>query len=313
MKISTLTAANLEALDTLQERYAQAYPGVISHPAGLYLSPGFSEGRSVFCMSDDNGCLAGFAPLYPTLAEIAGVRQHRVWVDIRVDPAVAYADAVRRLLLERLESATAELAQTGPKLPAWITFQYFPVEKEPIRFVQAHGYVHEESAFEMGRDLALIIPDPPLPDGLQVRPWRMESDAEQLQYVDARNQAFPRNPVSLADWQYFMQSPQWSVGTCLAAFAGDELAGSVAVYWDPAQDASTTRTGYTEEIFVLPQWRGRGLARCLVARSLAHLREHGLDRAHLEVSAINEKALGLYTGLGYQIERESWFLVKVLE
>ena len=110
----------------------------------------------------------------------------------------------------------------------------------------------------MLRDLSAEIPFVPAP-AINIRPWRMESVPEQQAYVDARNEAFPEAPVSLADWQYFLSSPAWQSGTCITAFDGQEIAGSVTVYWDEAINQQAGRqAGYTEYIFVRSKWRKRG-------------------------------------------------------
>jgi ribosomal protein S18 acetylase RimI-like enzyme len=69
------------------------------------------------------------------------------------------------------------------------------------------------------------------------------------------------------------------------------------------------RIGFTEYILVLPVWRGKNSARHLITAGLQHLKQHGLDEAHLEVRAQNENALRLYFLLGFEVLRESRFYV----
>lgn len=129
-------------------------------------------------------------------------------------------------------------------------------------------------------------------------------------YINARNECFPEAPISLRDWQFFMQSPQWSVGTSMAAFDGDTLVGNVAVFCDePESQKPDRQVGFTEYIFVRPQWRGRNIARTLINAGLAWLKEHGMTEAHLEVKVKNDGALRLYVDLGYKVVRESRFYV----
>ena len=96
-------------------------------------------------------------------------------------------------------------------------------------------------------------------------------------------------------------------------FDDDELAGSITLFWDEARNRASGRlVGSTEYLFVLPRWRGLGLGKYLIAQGLSYLKKHGLMEAQLEVRAANIGALGLYTHMGYQVSRESWFLVKTL-
>jgi ribosomal protein S18 acetylase RimI-like enzyme len=59
----------------------------------------------------------------------------------------------------------------------------------------------------------------------------------------------------------------------------------------------------------LSPWRGKNSARHLITAGLQHLKQHGLDEAHLEVRAQNENALRLYFLLGFEVLRESRFYV----
>ncbi|MDQ3346144.1 MAG: GNAT family N-acetyltransferase, partial [Chloroflexota bacterium] len=55
------------------------------------------------------------------------------------------------------------------------------------------------------------------------------------------------------------------------------------------------RRGWLESVFTRRQWRGRGLARALIGRSINLLAERGMDTAALGVDADNPSgALGLY-------------------
>jgi GNAT superfamily N-acetyltransferase len=81
------------------------------------------------------------------------------------------------------------------------------------------------------------------------------------------------------------------------AYAGDEPAGFALFF----QSFSTFvgRPGlYLEDLFVLPEWRGRGLGRML----LAHLARIAVDRGYgrMEWSVLdwNELAIRVYRGVG---------------
>ena len=280
-------------------------PGADVIPAEVYAGPGFDEGQNVFCAWLDDGRLAGYAPLFPVLAERPG-GPHVIWAEIRVDPALPDGEPARQTLFACLMDRARALAAAAPGHPCRLTFQYHLTETSSIAFVLAHGGRYKESVFNMCRDLARSLDDAPRPDGIEVRVWRMPTGDDQARYIAAHNECFPDAPMALADWQYFMQSPQWAVGAAITAFDGEEIAGSVAVYWDEADNHVTGQaTGYTEYIFVRPPWRNRGLARCLITAALAHLRDHGLQRAQLSVRAENDNALSLYQKLGYEVAEET--------
>lgn len=308
--IQTFTSPDIAYVTELQKAYTKVYADAPIIPGEVYLSPGFENGQNVFCAFDAKGNLLGYAPLYPVLMRDQSDLPHTLWTEIKVHPKQEGPNELKDQLFERLLARTRELARDFPEHPIHLTFQYFPSETASIDYVTAKGGQHTESVFTMQRDLVREIQSlPPLED-VQIRPWRMESEAEQLAYVTARNECFPEAPIELAEWQYFMQSPQWSVGTTFAAFHRNQLVGNVTVFWDEADNQKSGRKiGFTEYIFVLPAWRGKNIAHQLITAGLQHLKEHGLDEAHLEVRAKNEDALRLYADLGYKVLRESRFYV----
>lgn len=304
--IRRLTPADLPEIMRLQTAYAAEHPGVPVIPGELYLSPGFEGGRNVFCAFDEAGQLVGYAPVFPVLAPGGVNAPYKIWAEIRAEPKIEEPLAVRDRLWEAVIDRAQELAAAAPAHPSRLVFQYYPIETTSIAYVVAKGCQYTESIYQMTRALSEAIPAGPALPGLEVRRWRMETEAEQRAYVQAHNEAFPDAPLALGDWQYFMQSPQWATGGSIAAFAGDEVVGSVTVYSDTGENQPQgSRIGFTEHIFVLSHWRGRGVARRLILQGLNYLKERSLDEARLEVLAQNRRALRLYENLGYRVARKS--------
>lgn len=312
--IKTFTPSDIASVADLQKAYSRVYPEAQVVPAEAYLSPGFEQGQNVFCAFDECGNMVGYAPLYPVLMRDDSKLPHTLWVEVKADPAAA-RDSQREIkdqLLERILIRAHEVTAPFPGHPAHLTFEYFVSEAASIEYVTSKGCQQTESVFIMRRDLSQDIPQMPSLEGVAIHPWRMESEAEQRAYVNARSVCFPEAPLALSEWQYFMQSPQWSVGTTIAAFHYDELIGNVALFWDEAENKrSGKQIGYTEYIFVMPEWRGKNLARTLITSGLRYLKEHGLEEAHLGVRVQNQNALSLYINLGYEVISESRFYVLV--
>ena len=57
---------------------------------------------------------------------------------------------------------------------------------------------------------------------------------------------------------------------------------------------------YLEDLFVLPEWRGRGIGRALLAHLARVAVERGCGRMEWSVLDWNESAIGFYRGLGAQ-------------
>jgi mycothiol synthase len=64
--------------------------------------------------------------------------------------------------------------------------------------------------------------------------------------------------------------------------------------------------GWLDSVFTRRPWRRRGLARALIVRSLALLRDRGLQSAALGVDAQNpNQALSLYESCGFRMASSS--------
>lgn len=280
----TLTGADLAQFEALETGYCALHPQRTFTPFMLYLSPYFDEGRNVLCAFDAEDKLIAYAPFFP--------QNELAWVDIVGLPGLEgeVREALFAWLLER--------AQEGGQ--GLLNFQYYPDESEAIAFAGAQGAGYTYSIFALQRDLTLPIPAQSPAEGFEVRRWRMDSQAEQEAYLEARNECFPEAPTRLEEWQFFASGPQWQDGIDIAAFAGERLAASVLVFWEPGSAA-----GSTEFVFTRAEYRGRGLARTLLAEAMRYLKEHGLEKAALEVKAENQSALKVYRELGYQVAAES--------
>jgi hypothetical protein len=67
--------------------------------------------------------------------------------------------------------------------------------------------------------------------------------------------------------------------------------------------------GMIQNIGVVPGHRGLSLGTCLIERSLAGFRTHGLSRVGLEVTAENASAVRLYQRLGFRRVRTVYKVV----
>jgi ribosomal protein S18 acetylase RimI-like enzyme len=315
--IRNLTPLDLPRVEALQQEYAKVYPGAPVVPSGLYLSPAFHEGQDVFCALTGEGGeerLVAYAPVYVQIVEDGPAHlPNRVWTEVKARPDLEDAEPVKEQLLELVMKHAQDLLQHHPGREARVLFDYRANEVPAINFIVARGFTFKECVFYMYRDLNAPFPAALPPQGIEIFRWKMESEPEQQAYVAARNECFPEAPVKLDEWQYYMRSPQWSVGAMIAAVSGQELVGAVNVYWNEEENQQIGRkVGFTEDIFVRQPWRGKGIARAAIVEALRYLKEHGLDEAHLSVRARNENALSLYKDLGYQVAQESRFYEKPL-
>jgi mycothiol synthase len=188
---------------------------------------------------------------------------------------------------------------TTAGMHAWL----FASNQSAIRLLEADGYRRLRYMIEMTRALA-DLPSAELPDGLTTRPVRPEDRGAIVHAMDAAmhdHRGWPEwsdsQLLDLLDHPIRGQLDVWQI-----AWDGDQVVGGVLGYIDePENEAMHRRRGYTEGIFTIREWRGRGVASALIARNLRLLRDRGMTEAALSVDTENPSgALGLYERHGFR-------------
>jgi mycothiol synthase len=167
----------------------------------------------------------------------------------------------------------------------------------------SEGYEPVRYGFEMVRPNLDDILNPPLPEGLEVRPVPPE---HYRTVWKAEEEAF-RDHWGASEWrdewyEEWLESPTFNPDLWQVAWDGAEVAGMVLNFINEKENEEYNRKrGYTEDICVRSPWRRRGLARALIARSLELLKDRGMTEAALGVDTQNPNgALQLYESMGYR-------------
>lgn len=196
--------------------------------------------------------------------------------------------------------------------------QVFTVATRPgsIALLESEGYHHVRSFFMMVRSNLDAIPDLSLPEGIETRPARQE---HYRQIWDASDDAF-RDHWGYAEpteamYQAYLTSDEFQPELWQVAWQGDEVVGMVRSFINRSENEHFGfRRGWTEDICVRKPWRGKGIARALIARSLQTLKEHGMEQAALGVDSENPTgALHLYESMGYQVAHEDRIYQKPMQ
>jgi mycothiol synthase len=233
--------------------------------------------------------------------EWSGTRTYSLFVHMHPDYRKL---GIRRAMLRWLENRFREVA-AGHQTAGSKIFQAFGsnTETDWTSLLESEGYSAIRWGYLMHRSLNEAIVPHALPEGLEVRPVREE---DVLTIWHAAEEAFRDHwghgewkEEYLAEWR---ESPTFQPHLWQVAWDGDEVTGTVLTRVDEAENVEYKRKrGYTETICVRKPWRGRGLAKALITRSLFQLKEMGMTEAAHGVDAQNATgALQLYEGLGYR-------------
>lgn len=167
------------------------------------------------------------------------------------------------------------------------------------RLFESRGYREVRRFYEMAIVLQEEPSAPALPDDLVLDEVR---DGEERAFYDALNAAFQDHwewhPMPFEQWielrrgqHHDEHGPLWFVvrdGNEFAALTRNEVAMG---------------GGYVGAIGVRSAWRGRGLAKVLLARTFAEFRRRGMPRVSLDVDTQNATgATQLYERVGMHVE-----------
>ena len=145
-----------------------------------------------------------------------------------------------------------------------------------------------------------------MPEGIEVRPVKSEHlraiwEAE----VEGFKDHWGEWQTEEGDYERWLNRPIFQPDIWQVAWDGDQVVGMVRNFISEAENTRYGRLrGYTEDISVRRAWRKRGVARALIARSFALLKELGMTEAALGVDAENPNgALQLYESMGFKQDK----------
>ncbi|MEO5939711.1 MAG: GNAT family N-acetyltransferase [Candidatus Limnocylindrales bacterium] len=201
--------------------------------------------------------------------------------------------------LLRIRAACADPLGSTAGMHAWISSG----NASSIALIEADGYRRFRFLVEMARPLD-DLPSIDLPAGLTTRPVTSADRDAVLRALDEAMHDHRGWPAMTADQlrAMFDHPTRGQLDVWQVAWDGDRAVGGVLGYIDADENNTLHRArGYTEGIFTIREWRGRGVASALIARNLALLAERGMTEAALSVDTENPSgALGLYERHGFR-------------
>ncbi len=309
----------------------RAYRGVHDHPALVRIANaaraanGDPERVTVARIDNDYAHLPNCdLPHDCALVEIGGreVAYGRTfWVDrnsgertyegrIFIDPTASGRGVEAALFdwqLPHLEELAAAHPTGSDTVPARLVAYALGRDHASRGLLERAGFSAVRRSATLVRSDLEAIPDLPLPHGFDLCPIDPADRAMQRRVFDADIVAFAdhwgdsASDGSESSFEAFVGDPLIRPDLWRVAFHGDEVAGQILNFLEPAQ-AGEAVIGWTESISVQPRFRRRGLARALLAESLRAVRDAGADRAALGVDTGNvRRALDLYESLGFRI------------
>jgi len=234
-----------------------------------------------------------------------------VYLDGRVHPAWRGRGVGRALLDWQLARGAQVHAERHPGAPARLTASLPTTMPDAEALARRAGLTPTRWFHTMHRPLT-GLPTPREVAGVELVAFDPARDDEVRR---AHNRAFTDHYGSSerdqASWQtMFTGAASFRPDLSVLALAGGAVAAYVLTYvWESDTAATGRREAHFGQIGVVPEQRGRGLSKVVIAEALHRAAARDCQLAGLDVDSENGSgALGLYEGLGFATvhTRTSW-------
>lgn len=189
-------------------------------------------------------------------------------------------------------------AEVPPELPLSCTRYCRDTNAGARALLARHGYAIVRRSWFMHRALDGPAEAQPLPDGVRWRPFAVERDARAV--YEAEQDIFRDNwgymDIPYEVWTHLRLGEAIDPALWLVAVTGESIAGlCLARPWGSERPGAA----WIDTVGVREAWRGRGLARAMLAEMFGRLRASGFAEVELEVDAENtSNAVALYERVG---------------
>jgi mycothiol synthase len=232
--------------------------------------------RDVF-VADENGRPTAYADVGDE-----GNRGEQFWIDLRLPPDAS--QTAGEALLAAAERRVAERAAERPhdggrRMIGWVS----STNERLGRLLQGAGFRLYRHSFRMSIDLGDALPEPRVPDGIEVRTFAAGEERATFEAVDeAFEDTWDHMPGIFEEWRHWaIERDDFDPTLWWLAWEGHEIAG--ACLCRPHETEADM--GWVSSLGVRRPWRRRGLARALLALSFQEFKRRGFARVALGVDA----------------------------
>ena len=283
-----------------RQSYLRKYPDAkLMTPEFYTYHPALKDSENVFCVLTEQQEMVGFAPLFPVMTtdENGITGPHEIWAimlaNLELETAVQIYELLFQEVMARVNSLKVEYGLSQVKLAADMRVS----QQADINYLLQKGFTPFEQIVVMGREPSQAIPKVTTPSGIRFQQSKLATADEQAAYLAIYNTCFPHSPKTREELLFLLQSSLWEKGCAIAAYSpAQEIVGTVLQYWNAEAGFAVT-----DDVMVLPEWRGQKIAQCLISEGLNYCRAQGMVEVRLEVKATNAPAVSVYSAMGYRI------------
>lgn len=247
-----------------------------------------------------DGRLAGYVYTYHLPSE---VKEERCYVFGEVEPTLRRRGVGAALMQWAIERAEAQLRSTGRSLPRYIRTDKYDFIDGAHHLFSAVGMRPVRYMEELLRPLDDLPPIQPI-DGVHIVPWPEGRDEEiRLEKIESFHDHWGSTPTSPHHWEQMVRGFGARPDLSFIAVDLDDrvVAHALNKRFEDDDELLGRSDGWIDSLGTLREWRGKGIATALIARSLHAFAAAGLTHAAIGVDSDNPSgAAALYRRLGFE-------------
>jgi ribosomal protein S18 acetylase RimI-like enzyme len=173
-------------------------------------------------------------------------------------------------------------------------------DRDKISYLVSKGFIADEGTYLYEKKLSVSEHPSKSIDGVAFKEDKMELEKDKSNYIQIHNQISSRK-IDMIMLAAYMSNNLW---TNFTAFHDDKLIGNIMIY-EKVEDETKRRIGHVEFLFVLNEFRVKGIATQLMQMAFEYFLSNNINISQLEVWNINKRAVSLYQTLGYRFFKET--------
>ena len=222
-----------------------------------------------------------------------------------------------RELINKNEKRIKEIAEDHPEEGKKVYHIRANEEQELWKKVlESEHYFKHRYGFLMVRPDLDDIPELPLLEGVEIRATKQEHyEKIRKAWNEACKDQRDQVPLSKEDFQLWIDLGLFESSLFTTVWDSDEVIGTcIGIIREDENKENDRMRGYLEFISVKKDWRGRGIAKAMMAETMRKLKDRGMKKAALGVDAENPSgALSLYRKMDFKIDKKVVFYRKEVQ
>lgn len=253
--------------------------------------------EDAFVAEDETGGIVGVCALsydatwYYLDKERDDIPLYRLQLELRTAENSEHKAEAKSKLAAAARFRLCELKHSHPDKRLCIRCWCDSADKDGQHFWLSEGFVSSNIVWIFGFDLTKGIPNYEALGDISIDIHDFDGDGMD-RYLKANALGFDGVQDAEAELRFRLHDDNTKV---FVASENGKVLSSVTV-WSIGQGRSAT-----ENIFTIPDYRHRNLARATIAKALSFLRERGDTMATLTCVGDNRAAISLYIGMGYRV------------